>query len=56
MISLKVQRTEKNIIGTRSIPEFIGKLDTPRKIILMVKAGEPVDAFIELLVPHLSKG
>ena len=46
----------KNIIGTRSIPEFIGKLDTPRKIILMVKAGEPVDAFIELLVPHLSKG
>jgi len=46
----------KNIIGTHSITEFIDKLDTPRKIILMVKAGEPVDAFIELLVPHLSKG
>ena len=46
----------KNIIGTHSIPEFIGKLETPRKIILMVKAGEPVDAFIELLLPHLSKG
>lgn len=46
----------KNIIGTHSIPEFIEKLETPRKIILMVKAGEPVDAFIELLVPHLSKG
>ena len=46
----------KNIIGTHSIPEFIKQLETPRKIILMVKAGEPVDAFIGLLVPHLSKG
>ncbi len=46
----------KNIAGAHSIPEFIGKLGTPRKIILMVKAGEPVDAFIALLVPHLSKG
>ena len=46
----------KNIIGAHSITEFIDKLDTPRKIILMVKAGDPVDAFIELLVPHLSKG
>lgn len=46
----------KNITGAHSIPEFIDKLDIPRKIILMVKAGEPVDAFIELLVPHLSKG
>ena len=46
----------KNIIGTHSIPEFIEKLDTPRKIILMVKAGKPVDAFIELLLPHLTKG
>lgn len=46
----------KNIIGTHSIPEFIKQLETPRKIILMVKAGEPVDAFIELLTPHLSQG
>ncbi len=46
----------KNIVGTHSIPEFIKQLEIPRKIILMVKAGEPVDAFIELLVPHLSKG
>lgn len=46
----------KNIAGAHSIPEFIGKLGTPRKIILMVKAGEPVDAFIALLIPHLSKG
>ena len=48
--------TGKNITGAHSIAEFIEKLDTPRKIILMVKAGEPVDAFIAQLVPHLSKG
>ena len=47
---------DKNITGAHSVPEFIGKLDSPRKIILMVKAGEPVDAFIGQLVPHLSKG
>ncbi len=46
----------KNIIGAYSIPEFIAQLETPRKIILMVKAGEPVDAFIAQLIPHLSKG
>lgn len=46
----------KNIIGAHAIAELIRKLDTPRKIILMVKAGEPVDAFIAQLVPHLSKG
>ena len=46
----------KNIIGAHSVPELIGKLDSPRKIILMVKAGEPVDALLGQLVPHLSKG
>lgn len=46
----------KNITGAHSIPDFISLLKSPKKIILMVKAGEPVDAFIDLLVPHLSKG
>ena len=46
----------KNFIGTHSIEELVGALSTPRKIILMVKAGEPVDQFIERLTPHLSKG
>lgn len=46
----------KNITGAHSIPDFLSQLKSPKKIILMVKAGEPVDAFIELLVPHLSKG
>jgi 6-phosphogluconate dehydrogenase len=45
-----------NIIGTHSIEEFVASLSSPRKILLMVKAGEVVDHFIELLVPHLSPG
>jgi len=43
----------KNIIGCHSIEDLISNLKPPRKIILMVKAGKPVDDFIELLIPHL---
>jgi 6-phosphogluconate dehydrogenase len=46
----------KNIIGTHSIEELITNLKSPRKVMLMVKAGKPVDDFIELLIPHLQKG
>jgi 6-phosphogluconate dehydrogenase len=46
----------KNIIGTTSIEELVANLKSPRKIMLMVKAGKPVDDFIELLIPHLDKG
>ncbi len=42
--------------GTRSIEEFVKSLKRPRKIMLMVKAGEAVDQFIEHLLPYLSKG
>ena len=44
------------ITGAHSIAEFVGQLSSPRKILLMVKAGEVVDHFIDLLVPHLDKG
>ena len=44
----------KHVVGTYSIEELINVLSTPRKIILMVKAGEPVDQFIEMLRPLLS--
>ena len=47
---------EKNIIGTYSIEEFVGQLDKPRKIMLMVKAGKPVDIFIDKLIPFLDQG
>jgi 6-phosphogluconate dehydrogenase len=46
----------KNIIGTYSIEELVNSLKKPRKIMIMVKAGKPVDDFIELLIPYLDKG
>jgi len=46
----------KKIADTYSIPDFVSALSRPRKIMLMVKAGQPVDDFIEQLVPHLEKG
>ena len=44
------------VIGTHSIEEFIKKLKRPRRIMLMVKAGDPVDEFIDLCLPYLEKG
>ncbi len=46
----------KNIIGALTLAEFIDKLEKPRKIMLMVKAGKPVDDYIEMLLPLLEKG
>ncbi|MDZ7373341.1 MAG: decarboxylating NADP(+)-dependent phosphogluconate dehydrogenase [candidate division KSB1 bacterium] len=46
----------KNIQGCHSIEELVASLKRPRKIILMVKAGKPVDDFIEQLIPHLEPG
>ncbi|ARN56025.1 decarboxylating NADP(+)-dependent phosphogluconate dehydrogenase [Sedimentisphaera salicampi] len=46
----------KNIIGCRSMEELLSSLKSPRKIMLMVKAGKPVDAFIEQVLPHLNDG
>ncbi|CAE6459609.1 unnamed protein product [Rhizoctonia solani] len=45
-----------NIVGAYSIEELVAKLKRPRKIILLVKAGVAVDAFIEQLSPHLEQG
>ncbi|WP_203249680.1 MULTISPECIES: decarboxylating NADP(+)-dependent phosphogluconate dehydrogenase [Cysteiniphilum] len=45
-----------NIIGAYSIEDMLSKLKSPRKIMLMVKAGDVVDQFIDALVPHLAKG
>ncbi len=44
------------IIPAHSIEEFIGTLERPRKVMLMVKAGRVVDLFIEQLLPHLEPG
>jgi len=46
----------KNILPTHSLEEFVNSLESPRKIILLVKQGKPVDDYIEKLVPLLDKG
>ncbi|MEC2075459.1 NADP-dependent phosphogluconate dehydrogenase [Metabacillus fastidiosus] len=46
----------KNVVGTYSVEEFVQSLESPRKILLMVKAGVPTDATIEQLLPYLDKG
>ena len=45
-----------NVIGAHSIEEMVAHLKTPRRVMMLVKAGKPVDEFIEQLLPHLSPG
>ena len=46
----------KSIRGADSIESLVASLAVPRKIMLMVKSGQPVDDFIESLIPHLDEG
>ncbi|MHC4563978.1 MAG: NAD(P)-binding domain-containing protein, partial [Planctomycetota bacterium] len=46
----------KNILGAHSLEEFVGLLARPRRVMLLVKAGDPVDKFIDALLPLLEKG
>ena len=41
----------KKIIGTHSIEELVGSLERPRKVMLMIKAGNAVDEMINTLIP-----
>src|SRR6516165_1235506 len=45
-----------NVLGAHSVPEMVGMLKKPRRVMLMVKAGAAVDEFIEQLLPHLEPG
>lgn len=45
-----------NIIGTHSLEEFFNSLKRPRRVLLMVKAGAPVDEFIEHCLPYMEPG
>ena len=53
---IKGRAKGKNILPTYTIEDFVSTLESPKKILLMVKAGKPVDAFIEKLVPLLNEG
>lgn len=53
---LKGPAAGKNIIGVSSPAELMALLEKPRRILMMVPAGAPVDSAIALLKPHLEKG
>ncbi len=46
----------KNISGYHDLESFCQSLEKPRKVMLMVKAGAAVDAFIDQVIPHLDDG
>jgi 6-phosphogluconate dehydrogenase len=45
-----------NVAAGKTLPEFVALLERPRRIIIMVKAGAPVDAVIAELIPLLEEG
>jgi 6-phosphogluconate dehydrogenase len=46
----------RKIIGTKALPEFVAALEKPRRILMMIKAGNPVDEMLQKLAPLLSSG
>ncbi len=46
----------KKLVATKTLEEFVDSLERPRKMIIMVKAGKPVDAVIDSLLPLLDQG
>ena len=46
----------KNFIGCHSIEELCKNLKRPRRVMMLVKAGQPVDDFIDQVLPHLEEG
>ena len=54
--NIKKNFADKDIIATTSLSEFIDSLESPKKILIMVPAGKPVDAVINEMKPNLSKG
>ncbi|MGY3749101.1 NADP-dependent phosphogluconate dehydrogenase [Vagococcus acidifermentans] len=50
------EHPDKKLIPTYTIEDFVESLETPRRIIMMVKAGDATDKTIQSLLPHLDKG
>jgi 6-phosphogluconate dehydrogenase len=44
------------VVGTHSIEELVAALKKPRRVMLLIKAGKPVDIYIDKLLPHLEEG
>ncbi|KNC83879.1 6-phosphogluconate dehydrogenase, decarboxylating [Sphaeroforma arctica JP610] len=45
-----------NVVGAQTVEEMVKSLKTPRRVMMLVMAGKPVDAFIEQVLPFLEKG
>lgn len=45
----------QHLVGEKNIKNFVARIETPRKIIILVQAGDPVDEVIKNLLPHLDK-
>ena len=46
----------KQLVGTKTFEEFTASLERPRRIMMMIKAGDPVDMTIKNIAPHLEAG
>jgi 6-phosphogluconate dehydrogenase len=53
---LKKEAKGTKVLGVHSIAEMVSKLKKPRRVMMLVKAGKPVDDFIQQIIPHLEKG
>src|SRR5262249_18338301 len=53
---VKGRAAGQKIVGTHTLPELVASLKSPRRIMMMVKAGAAVDELIAQLVPLLDKG
>ncbi len=47
---------DKNFIPNYNLKDFVENLESPRKIMMMIRAGDPVDQVIEQLIPLVNKG
>jgi len=45
-----------NVVGAQSMADFVGLLKSPRRVMMMVKAGDTVDQMIDAVVPYLEPG
>jgi len=52
----KKELKDQNLTGYKSMKDFIGAIRKPRAVIILVKAGKPVDLTIKALVEHMEEG
>jgi 6-phosphogluconate dehydrogenase len=50
------QNPERQLVGARTLQEFCRSIERPRRILMMIKAGDPVDQTLQKMAPYLSPG